>query len=368
MRSRKVLIYRLGSLGDTVVALPSLHLVARVFPDAERRVLTNFPVSGKEAPLEAVVGASGLVHGYFRYPVGSRNLRELWSLRQAISRWSPDVLVYLAAARGRLKAYRDASFFRICGIRNLIGVPYSKDLQELRKPDGEVRFESEAHRLTRCINELGNVNLEHSGSWDLCLNQAEERAADRLLGAEMPAFVAVSVGTKVNVKDWGVNKWSSFLSRVSSRYPGLGLVLVGASDEGARSDLVADDWNGPKRNLCGLTPPRISAAVLKRSVLFVGHDSGPMHLAAATGVSCVAIFSARNKPGEWFPAGTCHHVIYHQTDCYGCGLNQCIQQDKKCIETITVEEVFDAVCRMLDQTNAPSFPIKGIPAGNLCVD
>ena len=51
MSDRKVLIYRLGSLGDTVVALPSLHLIARAFPDAERRVLTNFPVSGKEAPI-----------------------------------------------------------------------------------------------------------------------------------------------------------------------------------------------------------------------------------------------------------------------------------------------------------------------------
>jgi ADP-heptose:LPS heptosyltransferase len=349
MSDRKVLIYRLGSLGDTVVALPSLHLIARAFPDAERWVLTNFPKSGKEAPLEAVVGASGLVHGYFRYPIGSRDLRELWSLRQEISRWSPDVLVYLAGARGRLKAYRDASFFQICGIRNLIGVPYSKSLQELRKPDGEVRFESEAHRLTRCINELGNVNLGDSGSWDLCLNATEELAAGGLLWEEMPLFIAASVGTKVDVKDWGVNKWSSLLSKISSRYPELGLVLVGASDERARSDLVADNWNGPKRNLCGLTPPRTSAAVLKRSALFVGHDSGPMHLAAATGVPCVAIFSARNKPGEWFPAGTRHQVIYHQTDCYGCGLNQCIKQEKKCIETITVEEVFDAVCQMRER-------------------
>lgn len=354
MSDRKILIYRLGSLGDTVVALPSLHLVARAFPDAERRVLTNFPMSGKEAPLEAVVGASGLVHGFFRYPIGSRNPSELWSLRQEIGRWSPDVLVYLAEARGRLKAYRDASFFRICGIRNLIGVPYSKDMQELRKLDVEVRFESEAHRLLRCINELGNVNLGDSGSWDLSLNEAEELAARELLWEEMPLFIAASVGTKVGVKDWGENKWSSLLSRVSSRYPELGLVLVGASDERDRSDLVSDNWNGPKQNLCGLTPPRISAAVLKRSVLFVGHDSGPMHLAAAIGVSCVAIFSARNKPGEWFPAGTRHHVIYHQTDCYGCGLNQCIQQEKKCIETITVTEVFDAVCQMLDYANAPS--------------
>ncbi len=35
---KRVLIYRLGSLGDTLVALPALRLVARAFPNAERRI------------------------------------------------------------------------------------------------------------------------------------------------------------------------------------------------------------------------------------------------------------------------------------------------------------------------------------------
>lgn len=348
MDYRKILIYRLGSLGDTVVALPSLHLVAHAFPDAERRVLTNFPASAKEAPLEAVIGGSGLVHGYFRYPIGSRSPKALWTLRQAIRRWSPDVLVYLAEPRGSFTAYRDALFFRSCGIRDLIGVPYSKDQQEHRGLAGVARFESEAHRLARCISNLGSIDLGDSGSWDLHLNAAEERAAEELLWKEMPQFVAVSVGTKVEVNDWGEINWASLLSRVSARIPELGLVLVGASDERDKSDLVGTKWNGPKINLCGLAPPRVSAAVLKRSILFMGHDSGPMHLAAATGVPCVAIFSARNKPGVWFPVGTGHHVIYHHTECYGCELNRCMKHKKKCIENISIQEVFDAVCQKLD--------------------
>jgi len=166
--------------------------------------------------------------------------------------------------------------------------------------------------------------------------------------------LTVNTGTKVEVKDWGEKNWESLLSRVTFRYPELGLVLVGVSDERAKNDLVAVNWNGPKINLCGLTSPRISSAVLKRSVLFVGQDGGPMHLAAATGVPCVAIFSARKKPGEWFPAGTRHHVIYHQTECFGCGLNQCIKHKKKCITTISVEEVFDAVCEKLDEIWLPN--------------
>ncbi|MFM8990095.1 MAG: hypothetical protein ACKOUS_10790, partial [Alphaproteobacteria bacterium] len=60
---RRVLVFRLGSLGDTVVALPSFHRVARAFPRAERRVLTNVPRSARETDLDAVLGGTDLVHG-----------------------------------------------------------------------------------------------------------------------------------------------------------------------------------------------------------------------------------------------------------------------------------------------------------------
>ena len=59
--AKRVLIYRLGSLGDTLVALPALHLVARAFPDAVRRMLTNFPVNVKAPAAAAILGDSRLV-------------------------------------------------------------------------------------------------------------------------------------------------------------------------------------------------------------------------------------------------------------------------------------------------------------------
>ena len=52
----------------------------RTWPDAERIVLTNVPVSTKAAPLNAILGGSGLVHGSMAYPVGTRSLGALWAL------------------------------------------------------------------------------------------------------------------------------------------------------------------------------------------------------------------------------------------------------------------------------------------------
>jgi heptosyltransferase III len=101
-------------------------------------------------------------------------------------------------------------------------------------------------------------------------------------------------------------------------------------------------------NLCGVTSPRETAAVMGRATLFVGHDSGPMHLAAAVGIRCVALFSARNLPRVWFPFGTNHRVIYHDVPCKGCGLETCVKFKKKCITSVSVDEVFSTVVKVLN--------------------
>ena len=126
---RRVLVYRLGSLGDMLVALPALHLVARAFPGAERCLLTNIPVSTKAAAAAEILDGSGLVQGYMRYAVGTRSVGELAQLWWTIVRWRPEVLVYLGSARGVEAARRDARFFRVCGVRRLIGVPLTEGMQ-----------------------------------------------------------------------------------------------------------------------------------------------------------------------------------------------------------------------------------------------
>ena len=129
---KRVLIYRLGSLGDTVVALPSFHLIARAFPAAERRVLTTNPVASAASPISAIIGDSGLLHGYMEYPIKLRNPAELFKLSLQIRSWQPKIMVYLAEPRGRYAAVRDALFFKLAGIKHLVGVPYTRALQENR--------------------------------------------------------------------------------------------------------------------------------------------------------------------------------------------------------------------------------------------
>jgi ADP-heptose:LPS heptosyltransferase len=350
--TKRVLIYRLGSLGDTIVALPALHLIARVFPDAQRRLLTNFPVNAKAPPAAAVLDGSGLIHGYFRYTVGTRSPRELLALWWQLLRWRPQVLIYMGPPRGVEAALRDARFFRLCRIPRLIGVPVTEDMQQNRWDESQQALEPEAARLTRNLAELGDADLDFLASWDLRLTAAEHaRATEVLAVTASHPILAVSVGTKVQSKDWGRDNWQALLHRLAALYPEYALVLCGAPEESDLSEFAADGWRqnstSPVVNLCGVLTPRESAAVFAQARAFVGHDSGPMHLAAAVQTPCVAIFAARNKPRVWFPYGKQHRVLYHQTDCWGCGLETCIVEQKKCLTSITVDEVVTEVRALL---------------------
>jgi heptosyltransferase-3 len=351
--AKRVLIYRLGSLGDTLIALPALHLVARAFPTAERRMLTNFPVNVKAPPAAAILEGSGLVHGYFRYSVGTRSLMELLLLWWTLRRWRPDVLIYLGAARGVESARRDAAFFKLCGLTRQVGVPVTEAMQENLWMESEQALEPEGARLARNIAALGDAALDAPQSWDLRLTDAEQaKAAEALAGAGQQPVIAVSVGTKVQSKDWGRDNWRALLGRLGALYPEYALVLNGAPEESEASEFAAEGWravnHGPVINVCGKLTPRESAAAFGLAKLFVGHDSGPMHLAAAVQTPCIAIFAARNKPRVWFPYGRQHRVLYHRVECWGCGLETCIVEQKRCLTSITVDEVVAAVGASLE--------------------
>ena len=350
-----ILIYRLGSLGDTVVALPSLRLIARTFPQAERWILTNRPVANKAAPLAQVIEGAGLVHGFLDYPLKTRSLAQITELRASIRKLAPTVLIYLIPYRGLPQLIRDYLFFRACGIRKIVGMPFDQDLRQPIYDPASDSWEPEATRLTRCIHSIGNAQIDEASAWDLGLTDAEQAESRRILTAwnGVSSYIVACLGTKADTKDWGGENWSKLLKRVSEKNPELGLLLVGAPDEYALSEQAARMWKGPLLNLCGRTSPRLSAALISKARAYVGHDSGPMHLAAAVGVPSIAVFSARNRPGEWFPRGANNRVIYHKTECFGCGLEVCPVHLKKCIAGITVDEVLWAVEETLGNLLAP---------------
>lgn len=346
MRER-ILIYRLGSLGDTIVALPCFNQIKRTFPTAELSLLTNRPVSSKAAAIEVILGTH-FFSDAIDYPLGTRNpfklLRLLWKIRNG--RFSK--LVFLLAARSPRSVKRDLLFFKLAGIQSVIGAPSDEADFHVRQLSGGL-YENETVRLANRLTAIGPIDIEDNALWDLRFTSEEVSARASYMNDFDSRFpvLAVSVGTKMQSKDWGEANWQELLSRLTLKLPHWNLLMFGAADEASVSARCASHWAGKVVNLCGKTSPRVGAAVLANCALFVGHDSGPMHMAACVGIPCVAIFSARNLPGHWYPRGRNNRVIYHQTDCFGCQLEVCVEQKKKCILSITVDEVAAAVLDLL---------------------
>jgi len=346
---KKVLIYRLGSLGDTIVALPCFHLIERAFPESERVLLTNFPVHAKAPASAAVLGDSGLVHGYLRYTVGTRSPLELLGLAGKIRRFAPDIVIYLMPVREASAVKRDTWFFRLAGgVKRMIGIPAASDLIRIQD-SASGTYQSEATRLASTVRELGDASLEKPESWDLRLTAGEREIARLALGdlAKKPLIVC-GPGTKMQAKDWGRENWQALLTTLSNRYKGFGLALIGAKEDAEVSEFASSEWSGPKVNLCGRLSPRETAGVIEYAKVFLGPDSGPMHLAACVRVPCVIPFSARGLPGVWYPAGGQHRVIYHQVNCFGCNLETCVVEGRKCLTSITVSEMAQAVAGILE--------------------
>jgi len=305
-----IIIFRIGSLGDTIVALPCFHQIARSFPDSRRILLTNIAASQKVAPTETVLAGSGLIDGVIHLPASPRTLRGLRKLRAAIRATGADTLIYVAD-RSMVSTLRDLAFFRWCGIRHVIGAPIGGDLRRPRIDRATGCVEFEAARLARCLAPLGQIDLDDPGIWDLRLRPREIESARRWLRpVEACGFVAVNIGGKVARKDWGDDNWTALLRVMAVRCADLALVFFGSADEFERAGKLAAVWPNLRLNLCGRLAPRESAAAMRNALFFVGHDSGPLHLAAAVGVPCVGIYGNFNEPKWWHPVGSCHRIIH----------------------------------------------------------
>jgi heptosyltransferase-3 len=346
-KPERIVVYRLGSLGDTVVALPSLHAVVRAFPDSERIVLTNFPINEKAAPLEAILGGSGLFHRFVEYPLGTRSVSQLLALRRSLRELGSTTLVYLTPPRGLPRLWRDLIFFRACGFKTIIGAPSSNDLQTNRL-DAYGNIERECERIARTISSLETVDLTDPKGWDLCFNEAERAQAAGLLGPLHGApRIVINMGGKAKENDWGPDRWATLVNGMAGKYADHALLFVGSVEDGPRASEIAALWPGTTLNLCGQTPPRISAAAMVGASTFIGHDSGPMHLAASVGVPCVSMFGERNLPRKWHPLGPQHRIIH----------------DQRGVSAISVDQVSHAIDEVLGAGRAAR-PVRqaGMPA------
>ena len=143
-------------------------------------------------------------------------------------------------------------------------------------------------------------------------------------------------------KVWPTDRYEEVVRHLIDEHDIWPVVFGGPEDSGLGERLLGA-W-GRGYNAAGALGLREAALALKRCRFYLGNDSGPMHLAAAVRIPCVAIFSSREYPGAWYPYGEGHSVFRTEIDCDGCFLTQCLERQMQCMTSIGVAEVL-AACR-----------------------
>lgn len=336
----RALVYRPGSLGDTLVAMPAIQEIRRQYPAHRLTLLTERqPAGSGRVSAWTILKETGWFadgHSYTVQPGPGDQLRNL-ALAMRLRAHGYDVVFSLAPPRTLRQLRHDAFIFR-----QVVGASqYHAARREWTGSDAESSVEHEGLRLLRIV--AASAGVETLDSFRLSVPKADHEGARRLaseLGLrpnQVPVGVAPGSGRPTTA--WPADRFAAVGRELLQQFPNVVLLAMGGPHERELCDQLCAGWGPRSHNLAGRLSVFGSAAMLARCATFIGNDSGPVHLAALVGVRCVAIFSARNALGHWEPLGQGHIVLEERPECAGCMLDECVHEAYKCLTRIEVDVV-----------------------------
>lgn len=353
----RMLIFRIGQLGDTVVSLPALWVLRKQFPQAHLTLLCDRHPAKRYVLASDLLAGAGLVDAFESYVVdGSSAGRLLRPLRMLLlllrlRRGNYDTLAYLAPSTRRpAEVARDGKFFAAAGVQRFLGLKGFVPLP--------AKVPGQPLEATPCESDLLLARLAADGlavpdagrgSLALGVGAAETQQIDAWLRSQPSSggrrWVGIGPGSKMPAKRWPEERFQTVVNRLIASHDIWPVVFGGPEDRALGDRLLKAAGRGG--NAAGDLTLRGSVAALQRCVLYVGNDTGTMHLAAAAGVPCVALFSAREWPGMWLPYGVPRSVHRTAINCEGCALVECVERHNECLQRIQSDEIVAACDRLL---------------------
>jgi heptosyltransferase-3 len=277
--SPRILVIRGGAIGDFILTLPAIRLLRENFPRARLEILGYKHIVA-------------LAHGRF-YADDSRSIEygPLAPFFIPNAQLAPELMAFFGGFNQVVSYLFDPdrifeNNLRRCGVKNLIaGSPKIDDSQHA------------AYQLARPLQTMA-LYLENPAAIVHPAPEDREFAAE-FLGAFAPPLVAIHPGSGSERKNWPLENWVALCRWLGSLTPALTLLLIGG--EADRQRLSALRQAQPAMRVASDLPLSRLAAVLEKCALFIGHDSGISHLAAAAQARCLLLFGPTD-PDIWAPA------------------------------------------------------------------
>lgn len=345
-----ILIFHIGHLGDTLMIVPSLRALRAHYPHASFTLLSDRILGNGYVLGASLFEGMDFFDQVITFPKIRGPLKKAvnpvfwlqtgWRLR----RRKFDAVAYLVPSMRRPgQIERDKRMFRLAGIRNFLGFSgFEASIQKAANPNEPWQHEADAilHRLA-----LDGVEVPWQGQADMRLEvtkKEKENVDVFFAGRDMQhggrIMIGFGPGSKMQAKKWPPERFIKVGKKLIASHDVWPVIFGGAEDRAIGDELVLA-W-GRGYNAAGALGLREAAEGLSRCILYIGNDTGTMHLAAAVSTPCVAIFSARDLKDKWNPYGKGHVVLRKNMDCAGCELEFC--EHKTCLMQIEAAEVIQA--------------------------
>ena len=336
---RKILVIKLDHLGDVLLATPVFTNLRRTYPKAEIHAL----VGGWSVPvLRNCPDIDRLIP--YNAPFFCRDTQSATPIER--------LRLFKALRQARYELVVDLRTDWLTIVFALFGnARYRLDLATLQVLSKLGRFQfSGEHEVERNLDLLRYAQIETSPCTPrFYTTSTDEKKVDALFEAlgvrQDTALVAIHPGSPVALKRWRAERFAAvadwLVAHRSAR-----VVFVGTTAESPTVATVQKQMRYPSENLAGKTTFSELAEVLRRCALFIGNDSGPMHLAAAVGTQTVGLYGPGN-PARFGPVGTHCWTIRQEQNCPPCMSETCKFGGEGCMKEIEVADVIQVVGKLL---------------------
>lgn len=158
-------------------------------------------------------------------------------------------------------------------------------------------------------------------------------------------YALIHPAALMSTKRWDAARFAEVGKKLADR--NLTIVVTSGPGEQAYAAEVARSIPGTVIML-GLSIPEL-AELIRAARIYVGNDSGPMHLAAAVNTPAVAVWGSSDSR-RWRPWAVPHRVVQNPFECNPCPGYRCLVSDSPlCIESVTVDQVSAAAMELLEK-------------------
>jgi heptosyltransferase-1 len=158
-------------------------------------------------------------------------------------------------------------------------------------------------------------------------------------------IITIHISAGNEFRYWGVDNIVK-LSDLLGQLPGVQIVLIGTNEDLKAEEEILKKSKARLFSLVGRLNLREVREFISHSSIFVGPDSGPMHIAASTSTPIVAFFGP-TLPAHFSPWRAKALLIEKNFECRPCKQRRCIYKDFRCLRSITPEEVYQACLRFI---------------------